>query len=121
MMEILVGTLILVVIAFVLLYFLHFNDGEVSSIPYAKHESYPIVGHLFSFLRDRTKFLMECYERYGQCFRIRLLNQRFTFILSPPDWTSIIRNQSFYFPSDDHVIHLFDLSVKLSSTYLILI
>jgi hypothetical protein len=117
-MEIFFATFILAVIVFILFYFLRSNNIDVSSIPYAKYGSYPIVGHLFSFLHDRTKLLMECYERYGQCFRIRLLNQCFILILSPSDWTTIIRNQAFYFPGSDHVQHLFDVSIDSTGRYI---
>ena len=109
-MDILVGIFLLAAIACLLIYLLHSNHGENSSIPYVKYKNHPIVGHLFPFLRDRTKFLMDCQERYGQCFKIRLLNQRFILILSPPDWASVIRNQSFYFPVLEHGKHIFGLS-----------
>jgi hypothetical protein len=120
-MDILVITLILVVIAFLLFYFLHSTDDENSSIPYVKHQSYPIVGHLFAFIRDRTKFLMECQQLYGKCFKIRVLNKRFTLVLSPSDWASIIRNQSFYFPGHDHAGPLFDISTTPMGKYQTLI
>ncbi|UJR19250.1 hypothetical protein I4U23_022378 [Adineta vaga] len=113
-MDILVGTFILGVIACPLIYFLRSNHGDKSSIPYVTHENYPVVGHLFSFLRNRTKFLMDCKQRYGQYFKIRLFNQRFTLVLSPPDWAAIIRNQSFYFPAGDLGMQIFDLSNNLS-------
>jgi hypothetical protein len=116
-MEILVGTFILAAIVFLLIYFLHSNDAELSSIPYVTYKSYPIVGHLLSFRRDQTKFLMDCQLRYGQCFKIRLLNQPFTLVLSPSDWATIIRNPSFYFPSGDLAIHIFDLSTNFYSMY----
>ena len=81
-MELFLVTFILIIIVSFLFYFYFFNTDESSSIPYAKHGHYPIVGHLFSFLRDRTKLLIECSERYGTCFKIRLLNQRFILVLS---------------------------------------
>jgi hypothetical protein len=112
-MDIFVGTFILAVMACISIYFLYYNDGEKSSIPYVTHANYPIVGHLFSFLRDRTKFLMDCRQRYGQCFKIRLFNQHFTLVLSPPDWAMIIRNPSFYFPSTEHGMQIFGLSKTL--------
>jgi hypothetical protein len=116
-MEIVLATFTLVIIVFILFYFLRSNNSDGSSIPYAKHGYYPIVGHLFSFLGDRTKFLMECYERYGQFFRIRLLNQHFILILSPSDWTTIIRNQAFYFPVSDHAVHIFDASADSTGNF----
>ena len=61
---------------------------EDPSIPYAKYGSYPIVGHLFAFMRDRKKLLMECSQRYGSYFKIKIFNQRFTMILSYADWTN---------------------------------
>ena len=118
-MEIFLVTFILIATAFFLFYYLFFNtDQSSSSIPYAKYGHYPIVGHLFSFLRDRTKFLIECYQRYGTCFKVRLLNQHFIMVFSPSDWTSIMRNQSFYFPAADHIEHLFDASPASASLYL---
>jgi len=116
-MGILMGTFILAAIASLLIYFLHSNDGENSSIPYVTYKSYPIVGHLFPFLRDRTNFLMDCQQRYGQCFKIRLLNRRFTLVHSLPDWTAIIRSQSFHLPVTKHLIQLFDVSNNVLSMY----
>lgn len=105
------------VIAYLLVYFCHSNAGEDSSIPYASYGSYPIVGHLFHFLHDRTKFLMNCKQRYGRCFKIRLVNERLTFVLAPYDWATIIRNQSFYLPSLVNIIHMFGVSNTLLSRY----
>ncbi len=116
-MHILVVEFILIVIGYLLIHLFQSNDSGNSSIPYAKHESYPIVGHLFSFLRDRKKFLMECRQQYGQCFQIRVFNQRFTFILSPTDWTSIMRSSSFYFPADDLLTAVFDAFSYLSGKH----
>jgi hypothetical protein len=116
-MDIIVGTFILVAIACLLIYLLQSHDDEKTSIPHVTYGSYPIVGHLFSFLRDRTKFLINCKQRYGQCFKIRLFNQRFTLVLSPQDWTSIIRNQAFYFPSNDFAMPVFDLLSDYSGRY----
>lgn len=104
------GTLILIIVVFILFYFLHSNNIEDSSIPYAKYKSYPIVGHLFAFVHDRGELLMKCRQLYGQYFRIRLLNQHFIMILCPSDWPSIIRNQSFYFPKHDLFANIFDVT-----------
>jgi hypothetical protein len=116
-MAILVGGLILTAIVLFLAYFLHSNNDGDSSIPYATYGSYPIVGHLFSFIRDRTKFLLECGQRHGQCFRIKLFNQYYTMILSHADWTNIIRNQSLQFPGIELGIQIFDLSPAFFSKY----
>ena len=96
-MAILVGSLVVAAIILVLAYFLRSNDGEDSSIPYATYGSYPVIGHLLSFLRGRTKLLLECSQRYGQCFRIKVFNQQFIMILSYADWVTVIRNQSLKF------------------------
>ena len=109
-MAIFVGSLVVAAIIFLLAYFLHYKENEDSSIPYAAYGSYPIVGHLFAFLNDRTKLLMECRQRYGGCFRIRVLNQRFTMILSHGDWTTVLRNQSLQFSPIDFGVKIFDLS-----------
>jgi hypothetical protein len=120
-MDILTITFMLTVISCLFIYFLSFNNNENSSIAYATYGNYPIIGHAFSFARDRTKFLMNCRQRYGSCFKIRLLNQRFIMVLSAPDWTSIIRNPSFYLPSIDIAAQIFDVSSSFSGMYLILI
>jgi hypothetical protein len=116
-MVIIIGTFLLIVVLSLLFYFSRFNDNKNSPIPYVTYENYPIVGHLFSFLRDRTKFLIECQQRYGQCFKIRLFTQGFTLVLSPPDWAAIMRNQSFYFPGPDLGIKIFDMTSNYSSKY----
>ncbi len=106
----LIGSLILAALTLLLRYFLHSNNDEDLSIPYATYGSYPIVGHLFSFVRDRKKLVIECRQRYGECFRIRALNQRFIMILSHTDWMTIVRNQSFEFMGKDFGMKIFDLS-----------
>ena len=65
-MDIITSTFILLAVVCLLFYILQSNNEKNSSIPYAKYQSYPVVGHLFSILRNRTKFLMECQQRYGQ-------------------------------------------------------
>ncbi|CAF1349986.1 unnamed protein product [Didymodactylos carnosus] len=112
-MAILVGSLVMAAIILVLAYFLRSNDGEDSSIPYATYGSYPVIGHLLSFLRCRTKLLLECGQQYGQCFRIKVLKQRFTMILSYADWMTIIRNQSLKFDGIDFGIKIFGISPAL--------
>ncbi len=116
-MDIIVGTLILVAIVYLLIYLLQPDNSEKASIPYATYGSYPIVGHVFAFVRDRKKLLMDCQQRYGNCFKIRLFNQRFTFVLSPSDWTSIIRNSLFQFPANDLSTKVFDAFSDLFGRY----
>jgi hypothetical protein len=116
-MAILVGGLILAAIVLLLSYFLYSNNGGDPTIPYATYGSYPIVGHLFSFINDRTKFLLECGQRYGQCFRIKLFNQYYIMVLSYADWASIIRNQSLYFPGMEFGMQIFGLSPAFLRKY----
>jgi hypothetical protein len=117
MMDIITSTFILLAVVCLLFYIFQSNDDKNSSIPYATYGSYPIVGHLFSFLRDRTKLLMACQQRYGKCFKIRLFNQHFTLVLSTPDWTSVIRNPSFYLPANDFATKVFDAFSNFSGRY----
>jgi hypothetical protein len=116
-MDILISPFILVAVICLLIYFLRSNVSENSSVPYVTHESYVVVGHLFAFLHDRTKFLMKCHQQYGQCFKIRLLNEYLTLVVSPTDWAAILRNQSFYFPLNEQILPIFDLSNNLSGRY----
>ncbi len=116
-MDILLITLIVIIITFLAIYFRHSNNDKVSSIPYATYGNYPIVGHMFYFIRNRTKFLLDCQQRYGQCFRIRLINQRFIFLLSPSDWTTVNRSRSFYLPSVELGKNIFDISKEVYSKY----
>ncbi|CAF1185600.1 unnamed protein product [Adineta steineri] len=106
----LIAGLILAGIIFLLIHFLRSDDTGDSSIPYAKCASYPIVGHLFSFLRDRRKLFLECSKQYGDCFRIRMFNQYFTMILSHTDWTNVVRNSAFQFSATDFAVQIFDIS-----------
>lgn len=106
-MDMITGSLILLSIVCCLYYLVHFNERNDSSIPYATYRSYPIVGHLFSFLRGRTKLLLECQQRYGNCFKIRVFNQRFVLVLSQADWTTVIRNPAFYLPTDDFMTMIY--------------
>jgi hypothetical protein len=116
-MDILIGGLILAVIVLFLTYFLHSNKDRDPSIPYAKYGSYPIIGHLFSFMNNRTKLLLECTQRYGQCFRIKVLNEHYTMISSHADWMTVVRNQSFQFAGIDFGIKIFGLSSSFLSKY----
>lgn len=109
-MAIVVGCLILTLVIVLLTYFLRSNNYKNSNIPYATYGSYPIVGHLFSCLRDRKKLLLECRQRYGECYRIRIFNQQFTIISSHADWMNVIKNSSFHFAPLDFATQLFDLS-----------
>lgn len=114
-MDIIAGTLIFAVITYLCIYLFRSNSEKNSSIPYVAHGSYPLIGHVISFIRDRKAFLMRCQQRYGQCFKIRLFNQCFTFVLSPSDWTTIMRNPAFYFPANVLSTNLFDTSVDYFS------
>mgnify|MGYP001043158865 FL=1 len=93
------------------------NDNCDPSIPYANYGSYPIIGHLIAFSRDRTKLLLECSKRYGSCFRIKVLNQSFIIIPAHNDWTTIVRSQSFKFSPEEFGMRLFGLSSSLVSKY----
>ena len=112
-MDILLVTFLLGIIICAVIYFLHSNEGKKSSIPYVTYKRLPILGHLIPFLRDRTKFLLECKKLYGQCFKIQLINQNFILILSPSDWSGVLRNSSFYFPVDVHAKRLFNINSRL--------
>ena len=116
-MDLLLGGLILTVILVLLTYVLYSNADGDSSIPYARYESYPIVGHLFAFTRNRTKLLLECAEKYGSCFRIQVFNQRFTIISSYIDWATIVRSQSFKFMAIESGINIFGLSPTFLGKY----
>jgi len=116
-MDILITTLVLAAIVCLFIYFSKSKDDKNSSIPYVTHGSYPIIGHLFPFLRDRTNFLIDCKQRYGSAFRIQLFKQRMTFVLSPSEWAAIIRNPSFHLPAGELGMQLFDISNDLSGKY----
>lgn len=109
-MDIFLLTFLLVIIIYAIVYFLHSTEEKNSSIPFVTYKRSPILGHLIPFLRDRTTFLLECKKLYGPCFRIRLINQDLILILSPSDWSGILRNSSFYFPVDVHAKRLFDIT-----------
>ena len=116
MMDYFTGVLLLTVVVGLFIYFTQSKDDRNSSIPYVTHGSYPIVGHIF-FIFDRRKFLMECQQQYGNCFRIRLFNRPFIFLLSPSDWTSILRNPLFTFPANDLSTNVFDAPSDLFGKY----
>jgi hypothetical protein len=116
-MDVIISIFISLAIICLLFYILKSNDDKNSSIPYVTYQCYPIVGHLFSFLRDRTKFLMSCQERYGKCFKIRLFNQRFTLILSSSDWITVVRNPSFSLRTDNFLVKVFDAFSNFSGRY----
>lgn len=110
-MDLLIGSLLLTAFILLLTYFLSSNkDNGDPSIPFAKHRSYPIIGHLFAFMNDRTNLLLECGQRYGSCFRIRVFNQQFTMILSHADWMNVVRNPSFKFMPTEFARKLFGIS-----------
>jgi cytochrome P450 len=70
---------------------------------------YPFIGNLFSLINNRTKFLMKSRQKYGESFKMKLLNQTIIFILNPSDWTNVIRNQSFLFMGDTFSKTIFDM------------
>jgi hypothetical protein len=119
-MSVLVVGLVLIGIISFLLYYLQSNDVGDSTIPYAKYQSYPIIGHLIPFLGCRAKLLTECRQRYGECFRIRVFSQYFTMISSHTDWTNVVRSQSFEFAGIDFAVKIFDVSPTFLSEYLFL-
>ncbi|CAF3473304.1 unnamed protein product [Rotaria socialis] len=104
----LLSSFILASLVLVLLYLLLLHKDNISSIPLVSYRNLPVVGHLIPFLRDRRKFLMECHQRYGQCFTVKLLTQRITFVLSPFDWATVARNSSLYLPEHEFGIKVFD-------------
>lgn len=116
-MDFVISTIILAIIVCLLIYFLQKTDDKNSSIPYATYGSYPIIGHLFPFIYNRKKLMIDCQQRYGQCFKIRLVNQYFIFVISPTDWTNIIRNPLFSFPANDLSTKVFDASSDLFGKY----
>ena len=86
------------------------NNCRIHTTPFVIDNWYPIVGHLFAFVADRTKFIMDYHQKYGQCFRVNLFSQQITFILSPCDWRAIFRNKSFYFPGPEFAAKAFSIS-----------
>jgi hypothetical protein len=78
------------------------------------------VGHLFAFLADRTKFVIDCRQRYGQCFSSKIVNQQITFLLSPFDWPIISRNRSFYFPGPEFAAKTFNISPDCFGKFIII-
>ena len=114
-MDALLLTFILGIIVCIVIY--ANKEKNRSSIPYVTYQHWPILGHLIPFLRDRTKFLIECKKIYGHCFRIRLINQDFILILSPADWAAVIRNSSFYFPVDLHSKRLFNIQSRILGSF----
>ncbi|UJR16912.1 hypothetical protein I4U23_003810 [Adineta vaga] len=109
-MIILIESVILLSIVLLLIYYFYWKTNEDLSIPYATYGSYPIVGHLFGFIRDRTKLLIECRQRYGSFFRIKLVNQRFIMISSHIDWMKIVKNSAFQFMGIELGIKIFGFS-----------
>ena len=113
-MDLLLGGLILAGIIVLILYS---NDDSDPSIPYARYGSYPIIGHLLAFTRDRKTLFFECSQRYGSCFRIKVFNKRFTMLSSHADWVTIVRNQSLKLMTDELAIRMFGLSPAILSNY----
>ncbi|CAF1142785.1 unnamed protein product, partial [Adineta ricciae] len=106
----LIESLLLIFVILFVIYFIRSKPDEDPSIPYAKYASYPIIGHLIAFTRNRTKLLLECHRRYGACFRIRAANQRFIMIPSHADWMTIVKNSSFKFTGTELGIEIFGFS-----------
>jgi hypothetical protein len=101
--------LILIVLSLILIFYLKSNKNLNKTIPYVKDGYYPFIGNLFSLINNRTKYLMKCRQKYGETFKIKLLNQTIIFILNPSDWTNVIRNQSFLFMGDTFSKTIFDM------------
>ncbi|CAF1041629.1 unnamed protein product [Didymodactylos carnosus] len=73
---------------------------------------YPIIGHLLSFIFNQSKFILDCRQRYGSVFQIKLPSKRIIFITDPRDWATVYRNSNFYFPGDDLGIKIFGMSAN---------
>ena len=112
-MDFFIGVLFLTSFVLLLAYFFHSNDDGDPSIPYANYGSYPLIGHVIAFTRDRTKLLLECSKRYGSCFRIKVFNQSFLVIPFHNDWTTVVRSQSFKFSPEEFGMRIFGMSSSL--------
>ncbi|CAF0911296.1 unnamed protein product [Didymodactylos carnosus] len=59
-----------------------------------------------------SKFVLDCRQRYGSVFQIKLLSKRMTFITDPRDWSTVYRNPDFYLPADDLGMKIFGMSAS---------
>ncbi|CAM4842435.1 unnamed protein product [Rotaria magnacalcarata] len=101
--------IIIVIIIFLLIYYNKRNNIEIDAIEYVRDGCYPIIGNLFSLIKNRTQFLKNSREIYGDCFKVKLLNQTIIFILNPFDWINIIKNRSLQFMGEQFSRTIFDL------------
>jgi len=68
---------------------------------------YPIIGHLFEFLGDANKFILENSMKYGSIFTANILGQRLTFLLDLRDLHTMNKNTNLVFSGNEMVCDIF--------------
>jgi hypothetical protein len=68
---------------------------------------YPIIGHLFEFLADANKFILENSMKYGSIFTANILGQRLTFLLDLRDLHTMNKNTNLVFSGNEMVCDIF--------------
>lgn len=100
---------LLFVLLLILIYLYQYRRRSSGSIPFVKEGYYPLIGHLFVFVHNRTNSLNKSREKYGNIFEMKVLKQRFIFVTNPLDWPIVIRNPSFRFLGDLFSKRIFDM------------
>lgn len=67
----------------------------------------PIIGHLFEFLTDANRFIVENYKKYGSIFTANILGQRMTFLLELRDLHAMNKNSNLVFSGNEMVSYIF--------------
>ncbi|CAF1098378.1 unnamed protein product [Didymodactylos carnosus] len=70
----------------------------------------PLHGKLTEDDTVKSKFVLDCRQRYGSVFQIKLPSKCMTFITDPRDWTTVYGNSNFCLAVDDVWIKIFGMS-----------
>lgn len=101
--------MMILLVVFVLLIYWWWKSCCKRSIPFVKEGFYPLIGHLFVLMNNRTNHLKKFSQIYGNVFQMKIFNQTIVFLLNPSDWSIINRNQSFEFLGDRFSREIFDM------------
>lgn len=58
---------------------------------------HPLFGSGPDFAKHAVRFLLNCRERFGQIFTIRLLNQHVTIVMDPHSYENFVKERNFNF------------------------
>ncbi len=101
-MELITLIFIITIIYLLYIFFNQYQNAKIDDlIPVVSEGCLPILGHVFSFYSNKSKFLLSDKEHYDTCFIIKLFLKPVIFILDPGNWPTILRHFSIQVAFDE--------------------